>query len=598
MKVLALAGGGVRGVFQARFLQNLEQETKMSASEQFDMIAGTSTGSIVALAVASGVPAGKVLSLYSNESKNIFSQRALGSLRKGGRYNPMVLRKELDKLFGDMRLGDVKVEIVVPASVSDSLKGFVFTRESTPEYRLVDVALASASAPTYFRPARVDGSELTFVDGGLWANDPTLLAISTANQYLNVPLSEIRVLAIGTGFEARGYSRSQVDRMRFASLGTINYILEFVMRSQAWFSQTRSSELLSPGSILHVDPVLPTRIPLDDSARALEVLPGLADIEYKEWRVRIRRRLAEWDDEIGARLAASEESEIHSASGDHDRKPVVYWCAPHGDPVNAQMKSDLERHGCTVLLPDELAAGLPSTDSISRAKSIRDVCCEAIKRADFILVNVSTYGLDSAWEMGFAEGIKKQIIGYDVAGGLMPIKRTVNKRLYRDNFMHGWDEAYISEDLEEIARKCKGKKVYLFCPYANTEAIERVRKTVGPLAADLILSNERLNLDAQESVGYSDANRNRALQFAQQSDIILTVLPRYGMDTAWKLGYVNAHSKTVIGWLASEFGENDSLADFTDHWMHGWRRKLVASQMSQLVAIIHGYSRRLCHRED
>ena len=256
------------------------------------------------------------------------------------------------------------------------------------------------------------------------------------------------------------------------------------------------------------------------------------------------------------------------------------------------MKTSLENLGFQVLLPDDLAAGLePSLTYAERAASIRRICCRAIRESDAIVVNLATYGLDSAWEIGFAEALGKPIIGYNRSDELMPIARKVNKRFYLDNFMHGWDRAHTSQSLDALAQMCQGKGVYLFCPYANTEAIAAVKASeVNRVASTLIISNERLGLDANDPRAYSGKARSRAIQFLRQADVILAVLPRYGMDTAWKMGYAAALDKELIGWITAEFGDESSEADYLDHWMHGWRKKPVVGTIGDLARMVRGHA--------
>jgi nucleoside 2-deoxyribosyltransferase len=206
-----------------------------------------------------------------------------------------------------------------------------------------------------------------------------------------------------------------------------------------------------------------------------------------------------------------------------------------------------------------------------------------------VIVNLATYGLDSAWEMGYAEATNKIVIGYDRSEELLATPRIVNKRFYRDNFMHGWEEAYTSTSLDDISRRCDGKVVYLFCPYKNEEAIRLVKKSrVGSVANTLIISNERLGLDPTNPRGYSRKARASAIQFLHQADVILAVLPRYGMDTAWKMGFAAALNKELIGWITDAFGNESSEADYIEHWMHGWRKKPIVSTIGDLAMFIRG----------
>lgn len=88
------------------------------------------------------------------------------------------------------------------------------------------------------------------------------------------------------------------------------------------------------------------------------------------------------------------------------------------------------------------------------------------------------------------------------------------------------------------------------------------------------------------------------MQFLGECEIILAVLPRYGMDTAWKLGYGAAINKEVVGWITDDFGSERSEADFLDHWMHGWRKKPVVGSMADLAVFVNGVAATQMSRAD
>lgn len=163
-KILSLSGGGVRGVFQAVFLKHLEQTTGLPIFQQFDLIAGTSTGSIIALAVALGIDVNRIIDLYRNKSELIFKSKALSLLRKGPRYDQKVLRTEIETIFGTKQLRDTKTNVLVAATCLDLFCHRVFTSFSTnesgdSELSATEVSLASSAAPTYFAPVTPQSQE-------------------------------------------------------------------------------------------------------------------------------------------------------------------------------------------------------------------------------------------------------------------------------------------------------------------------------------------------------------------------------------------------------------------------------------------------------
>jgi len=216
--ILSIDGGGYRGLFASHILRRMEESWGMNWREQFGMFAGTSTGSIIAAGLASGIPAKQLSEFYTTHGRRIFTSRwrSRFDLLKifTSRYSNKTLRLLLEDVFGQRTLGDVSVPLILPAvdigngcvHVFKSKYADGFVRD--PGVKLSDAVLSSCSAPTYFDPHLVDGT-YQLVDGGLWANNPSLVAVIDAKYRLKIPLADIRVLSIGTGKSKAFYPRSQ-----------------------------------------------------------------------------------------------------------------------------------------------------------------------------------------------------------------------------------------------------------------------------------------------------------------------------------------------------------------------------------------------------
>lgn len=293
-RLLALSGGGVRGVFQARFLEQLERKRNNPAKSLFSGVAATSTGSIVGLALAAGIPARNIVELYRSKAGNIFQKRSGSLLRTGGRYPQAPLRDALDHEFGDTRLGDLQMETYIMASTMDTYQGRVFSSvdEEDKHLRVVDVALASSAAPTFFPPMQVTGDQRAYVDGGLWANDPSMAVLRKLNSR-GTSLSTLTMLLIGCGRAPRGVNYRDLVGLRTLSKETARIILDSVFALQEWNSLDELRAMLSGSQFLTINPLLPRSIPLDDVHAALDVLPGLADAEYAEHSETITQLLAD-----------------------------------------------------------------------------------------------------------------------------------------------------------------------------------------------------------------------------------------------------------------------------------------------------------------
>ncbi|MBM7553469.1 CBASS cGAMP-activated phospholipase [Thalassobacillus pellis] len=203
MKMLCIDGGGIRGVMPIAVLQEIERELGQSVGESFDVIAGTSTGAIIAASTAVGKPMEDVLHSYKTAGAKIFMRQAKVGFFKSV-YSDRYLRRLLKKAFGEVTLADISKQLLIPAV--DITHGKPFIHRSNPTNRenddvsikLWDAVLSSCSAPIYFPPNNVRNRYLS-IDGGLWANNPSLVCITEAVHHLKESLEDIRILSLGTG---------------------------------------------------------------------------------------------------------------------------------------------------------------------------------------------------------------------------------------------------------------------------------------------------------------------------------------------------------------------------------------------------------------
>lgn len=203
-QVLALSGGGYRGLYTAKILADLEQEIGGPIAQRFDLIAGTSIGGILALAVAMEIPAQRMVELFEQHGQEIFKRRLsmFGILRAP--YSPLPLKRLLSAqdLFGEQTLGACKHPIIVPAINYSTGQPQLFktphhvTFKRDHQFRLVDVALATSAAPAYFPRHTFNNNQ--YVDGGLYANAPGLLALHEAHTFLGQSVDDVHMMSIGT----------------------------------------------------------------------------------------------------------------------------------------------------------------------------------------------------------------------------------------------------------------------------------------------------------------------------------------------------------------------------------------------------------------
>ena len=220
--ILSLDGGGIRGVFTARILERLHSE-RPGFLNQCDLVAGTSTGSIIAMGLSLGKTPRQLVDFYRDKSNAVFKDslyddiRDLGRLQ-GAEYSLKGLKKELKKEFGTSKLGDIAKNILIPTFDLDNQaaapagrtwkpKFFHNFQENKPdaEELAVDVVLRSCAAPVYFP------SYQGFIDGGVVANNPAMAAIAQVLKSKQAELDEICVLSLGTGMNPEYIKGDRLD---------------------------------------------------------------------------------------------------------------------------------------------------------------------------------------------------------------------------------------------------------------------------------------------------------------------------------------------------------------------------------------------------
>lgn len=226
-KILSIDGGGIRGVYPAAFLSELEYHLKQEGKEitklhnYFDLICGTSTGGIIALGLALGMESKDILDLYLENCNIIFSDKKsfFSSI-----INSFYSNKKLEELLqlsyskysnnGDTRLGHAKTRVCIPVFNAFNSQVSIYKtshhKNLRRDYQIpaYQVALSTGAAPTYFSPytpkfQRTDSTDkieyINNIDGGVYANNPSMIGLIEAISGLDIPLENIKLLSIGTG---------------------------------------------------------------------------------------------------------------------------------------------------------------------------------------------------------------------------------------------------------------------------------------------------------------------------------------------------------------------------------------------------------------
>ncbi|MBO6624078.1 MAG: patatin-like phospholipase family protein [Roseicyclus sp.] len=301
-RILSLSGGGYMGLYTAAVLAGLEEQCDEGLHKKFDLIAGTSIGGILALGISSGVSASKMLAAFRENGEKIFSSQPAPTgwlkpkleLRKnalGAKYSSDTLRATISDLVGkDVFIGDLKQRTVIPAVNLTKGSPQVF---KTPHHSnfvrdwkipVVDVALATSAAPTFF-PAHKIGGEM-FADGGLYANSPDDIALHEAEHFLKQQRQDIYLLSIGTTTASFSFSSTvgpnlgwvgwmDSQRLPSAMIGAQQKNCDFMMRHRLGDRYIRIDREQSAEQARH--------LALDVATKAaIENLEGLAEASLRE----------------------------------------------------------------------------------------------------------------------------------------------------------------------------------------------------------------------------------------------------------------------------------------------------------------------------
>lgn len=326
--ILSLDGGGVRGCLSAVLLERLDAAVPNFVRDSVDVIAGTSTGAIIALMLAKNTPTRDIVRDYVDLVPKVFGRpRSLAERAFSAKYDVTPLRDVLEAHFGMSTLGRLDKSVCVTALRIDgrasknavpSLEGgfwrpAVFTNlPAVPgvspdiELRCVDACLRSASAPTIF-PVHQG-----YVDGGLWANNPSTVALAKALlHYPDLRRKDVRVLSIGTG-KWRNALRLEDN----TDLGLVHwspYMLDLLLDASSLHAELAS--MLLNAHYCRLDPSFDVPIGLDD-IRALDSLLECAarsDIEHAvDFIRRVRDSDEEEEDDDSFEILGGSANRLHS----------------------------------------------------------------------------------------------------------------------------------------------------------------------------------------------------------------------------------------------------------------------------------------------
>ncbi|WP_405141980.1 CBASS cGAMP-activated phospholipase [Sphaerisporangium sp. NBC_01403] len=278
-QILALDGGGFRGMFSAAVLARLEEDLNVRITDHFDLIAGTSTGGIIALGLGLGLSPREILTFYTDHGPRIFRDRSrMRGVRHlfRAKYGSGPLRAALTEVFGDRTFGESTKRLVITSYNVAADDVYLFRTPHLPTLKrdwresAVNIALATSAAPTYLPGMRLDGARL--VDGGVWANNPAMVALTETVGPLGIPLDAIRVFSLGTTIDVRHRHR-RLDRGGL--LPWAGDAVEVLMRAQSESAAKQVRHFVGKTNVLRLNPTVPTGAVALDKVN-IETLYGLA----------------------------------------------------------------------------------------------------------------------------------------------------------------------------------------------------------------------------------------------------------------------------------------------------------------------------------
>lgn len=292
-RILSIDGGGIRGIYPATFLAGLEDRYLGggSVAPYFDLIAGTSTGGVIAIGLAAGLKATELRDLYINRGCEIFPPTrsgVIGAMERCSRefcrylkfrYNRKALMHILHESFGNRKFGEAQTRLCIPSFEGRHSEVYIFKTPHHPDFwkdaseQRTKVAAATAAAPTFFEPLQ-DGGYI-FVDGGVWANNPIMIALVDALSCFSVPRERVQILSLGCGDEPYVVDRPKIRR---GGMLAWRKVIDAAMRLQSLNALGQAGLLIGADRIIRASaPTSEDTIQMDDWTRAVSELPSAAE---------------------------------------------------------------------------------------------------------------------------------------------------------------------------------------------------------------------------------------------------------------------------------------------------------------------------------
>ncbi len=277
----------MRGIYAARVLEHIAGRFGGKMVEQADLVAGTSTGALLAAGVACGISGQELVKIYLSLGERVFRYRwwsFCGLLCS--QYNNERLKQALQQLFGDRRLGDVERRLALP--VMNLTHGMpVVLRSDIPEHQHIPLWLAvqaACAAQSFFDPCVIDGE--LFCDAGLWAYDPALSVVMSEYKERRIPWENFRIVSLGSGIGEHFYPVKERGIWTFLGWGLamrwrIQRLINIVLNIQGAAAAEALSAVVDDEQMFRFNFRMNHALALDDS-RDLAMLTRQADKDFAE----------------------------------------------------------------------------------------------------------------------------------------------------------------------------------------------------------------------------------------------------------------------------------------------------------------------------
>lgn len=308
-RILSIDGGGIKGTCPAAFLAALEKKLPLPIGHYFDLIAGTSTGGILAIGLGLGLTAKEIHDLYIDHGPEIFGEieqhgpvRAWFSRRYRGikrywesKHDESALKNLLEKTLQGKRIGDARTRLFIPAWDADLRSCYIYKtahhERLTTDYQkpASEAALATTAAPTFFKRHKT-ADLIGLLDGGVWANNPTGAAVVEAISMLGWSRNSLRVLSLGCldevymisenpgifqlGLKKAGFLNLFMDGQSSSSMGTAKLITDHPHAGNRVFRYSPSTPV---GFFAMDDPSKIERLSGMGASMARKAFPTLKD---------------------------------------------------------------------------------------------------------------------------------------------------------------------------------------------------------------------------------------------------------------------------------------------------------------------------------